>query len=510
MKYIFLLYTFLFGMCESHAQVMFQKIIGNDQWDFPRSVKMYNDGGYFIGGISDETQAGSRIFMTKLNSIGDTVWTRMYTESNGITGEASGFTNDGGYFIAGNISANLVDYQLTKTDSNGVVLWSNFYGTTTEDNLWSAIETSDNGFILVGRTDVSSTNNSLLIVKIDPSGTLQWTKKLDVPNSGLANKVLQTIDGGYIITGNSVTSPDINVYLIKLSNIGNLEWFNSYDLSYDYGRSICLTSDGGFMIAGSTMGSNFNVLLIKTDSLGQVMWSKTYDTGTTEDRTNVIQTSDGGYGVIGTTNTTVFLIRTDSFGNPLWAKNYTAGSDFGFNFPTLLQSGDNGFLIASLSAVFTISNFPDMYIIKTDSMGNSGCYQNVFNPVVQVVAPGVNVVTPLVSSPVLITGPLTIVRIAGAEEQTLCLNTSLQDDLSSRNYLEVFPNPANNTIFFKGVNEQVKEISLFNNLGSRVLHVIPVTNNMDTTIDIRILKQGIYFVSLITESGVRCAKFVKE
>ena len=90
--------------------------------------------------------------------------------------------------------------------------------------------------------------------------------------------VRQTTDGGYIITGTTrVNTYNEDVYLIKTDTYGDTLWTKTIGGTYyDYGYSVQQTTDGGYIIAGDTksFGNGSNVYLIKTDSNGTVIWEK--------------------------------------------------------------------------------------------------------------------------------------------------------------------------------------------------------------------------------------------
>src|SRR5688572_12068123 len=117
MKYIIVFIFSLTGICESQAQVKFQKYVGMWATEFARSISICNDGTYLIGGYGLGAQF-YHPYLVKMNTNGDTVWTRNYAGINGEELYACGQTFDGGYFIAVTTLANaLYDYILIKTDS---------------------------------------------------------------------------------------------------------------------------------------------------------------------------------------------------------------------------------------------------------------------------------------------------------------------------------------------------------------------------------------------------------
>ena len=99
---------------------------------------------------------------------------------------------------------------------------------------------------------------------------------------------------------------------------------------YSVGRSVCQTTDGGYIIAGLTVltGVGHIVYLIKTDEDGDTLWTRTFGGGGTDEAMAVQQTIDGGYIIVGYTNTIgsgnydILLIKTDGFGNELWTKTF--------------------------------------------------------------------------------------------------------------------------------------------------------------------------------------------
>jgi len=94
-------------------------------------------------------------------------------------------------------------------------------------------------------------------------------------NNDYGYSVRQTTDRGYIVTGLTYSFRNgRQVYLIKTNALGDTLWTRTYGgTDYDWGYSVQQTTDGGYVVAGSTesFGNGLQVYLIKTDSLGGIL-----------------------------------------------------------------------------------------------------------------------------------------------------------------------------------------------------------------------------------------------
>jgi hypothetical protein len=143
----------------------------------------------------------------------------------------------------------------------------------------------------------------------------------------LAYSIQQTSDGGYIVAGatRSFGAGLYDILFIKTDANGNIIWAKTYGgTSWDYPSSVRQTSDGGYIVAGFTgsFGAGYgDIILIKTDANGNVQWAKAYGGTSSDGAASVQQTSDGGYIVAGSTGSfgaggsDFFLIKTDANGN---------------------------------------------------------------------------------------------------------------------------------------------------------------------------------------------------
>ncbi len=286
-------------------------------------------------------------------------------------------TSDGGYILVGRtISFGAGgDIFLVKTDANGNLQWAKTYGGTNDDYGFSVQQTSDGGYIVAGHTFSFGAGGDIFLVKTDANGNLQWAKTYGGTSNDAALSVQQTSDGGYIVAGSTASfgAGWSDIFLVKTDANGNLQWAKTYGgTDGDFAYSVQQTSDGGYIVAGQT-GSfgGGGAFLIKTDANGNLQWAKTYAGANI--LYSVQQTSDGGYIVAGLTNSfgagnkDVFLIKTNTTGNIIWAKTYGGWSDD--EARSVQQTSDGGYIVAGYTDSFGAGG-SDFFLIKTDANGN--------------------------------------------------------------------------------------------------------------------------------------------
>ncbi len=288
-------------------------------------MQQTTDGGYIVVAVT-----GGDVWLIKTDAEGDTLWTRTYGGPDTDFGFSVQQTSDSGYVIAGDtksFGAGYWDFYLIRTNASGDTLWTRTYGGTGSDGAHSVQQTTDGGYIVAGTTSsFGAGNTDFYLIKTDAHGDTLWTRTYGGADYDESNSVQQTADGGYIISGwtglPQVETRDGRV--IKTDNRGDTLWTRTYGGTHvDDCNSVQQTADGGYIIAGTT-GSfgtgDYDVYLIKTDASGDTSWTRTFGGRSSDQGLSVQQTTDGGYVITGSTFsfgagiTDLYLIKTDADG----------------------------------------------------------------------------------------------------------------------------------------------------------------------------------------------------
>jgi len=366
------------------------KTYGGSGYDEVRSIQQTSDGGYIVAGTTNSFGAGDYDFwILKLNADGSVAWQKTYGGSGFDYTYSIQQTSDGGYIVAGGTEssgAGIEDFWILKLNADGSVDWQKTYGNWDLDEASSIQQTSDGGYIVAGDTFSSGAGAAdLWIMKLNSDGSVAWQKTYGGSETDSPSSIQQTSDGGYIVAGSTdsfgVSPGSFDVWVLKLNSDGSVDWQKTYGGSGDdFAHSIQQTADGGYTVAGrsSSFGEgseDFWVLKLKSD--GSVDWEKTYGGSGIDFAYSIQQTSDGGYIVAGYTNSfgagddDIWVLKLDSNGEVVWQKTYGgSGVDDAYS---IQQTSDGGYILAGRTNSFGAGGY-DAWVLKLDSLGNVlGC-----------------------------------------------------------------------------------------------------------------------------------------
>ncbi|MFK7773330.1 MAG: T9SS type A sorting domain-containing protein [Saprospiraceae bacterium] len=267
------------------------------------------------------------------------------------------------------------DFIFEKISPNGDIIWNANLDSTSLENVSQMMETSDNGFILVGSNYTAA---STAIVKINADGNPVWEKEFLEVNTFLnIDGLTITANDDIIISGHLISSASPNTILKRLDANGNIIWEKEYDNGpADYGYNVVELDNGDLVIASS---SSIDVVphiasLLKVDADGNQIWYKEYLSLGHQKLSGLQKASDGGFVIAGFTKTfnpssfnDYYLLKTDADGNEMWTQSYGRSKD---DYLTeLLMADDGGFYLSGYTR--NLDNTHDAYLVKVDSLGFS-------------------------------------------------------------------------------------------------------------------------------------------
>ncbi|MFX0016862.1 MAG: hypothetical protein ACFFB2_19455 [Promethearchaeota archaeon] len=329
-------------------------------------------------GVITPSNAGELNGRNNVNSMStiavNTEWNATYGGTEADWGNCLIQTTDGGYALVGyteSYGAGNGDGWLVKTDASGQHEWNQTLGGRYSDELGSVIQTTDGGYVLAGSTSsYGAGEDDGWLVKTDASGQHEWNQTFGYFD-GLGS-IIQTTDGGYALVGDAESYEGVrNGWLVKTDANGQAQWNTTYGgTEDDFLFSVIQTADGGYALVGYTESygvGNYDGWLVKTDANGQAQWNTTYG-GTEFDRlSSLIQLADGGYVLAGTSASYGgnWLLKTDATGQVLW--NYNYGSQRGLF--SLIQTTDGGYALTGYCIIEGSGKANDCYLIRIDANG---------------------------------------------------------------------------------------------------------------------------------------------
>jgi hypothetical protein len=384
-------YGALLVKIDSGGNLLWNQTYGGTQQISPFGLSQTSDGGYVIAASTQ--YFGFSLWLIKTDASGNTQWyrpfqnNRMGPEVTQIYGATALGTNDGGYFLLSRISwyqANISGYASTclafKTDANGDQQWNQTY-----PNIYSTvIQTGDGGYVLG-----QASSGTVVLSKIDGLGNMLWNGSYSYTADSNARFVITTSDGGFALAGTSSNhatltklAPATSAPPVQLPPAIPHAQANATILKQMLfpglgATSTIQTSDGGYIVVGqvSNIESKAYSVLLKTDASLNIQWSRIINLDPDTYMSMVVQTQDGGYAVVGERGsdagwaTRFALAKFSSTGQLQWNQTYplSASRDMYNYLEGFIQTSDGGFLWA---ATTSYSDTGAPYIVRTDNVGN--------------------------------------------------------------------------------------------------------------------------------------------
>ncbi len=355
--------------------IEWQNCFGGSDMDYSMDI-IPSDNGYIIVGntYSDDgnvsiNHGSNDIWLIRIDILGNILWEKSYggSESDGCA-RIFGSDENNYYILGGGVSSdgdisydpypNSTDFWILKIDSMGDIIWDKVVGGNGMDYIWTGTKTNDGGVLALG-----------------------WTGS----------------DDGDV----SVYYGSYDMWMIKLNSEGETEWdFTIGTSGFDYGQAIIQTSDGGYLVGGSSMvkeGGNLtcvphsyksDAILVKLDSLRNIEWQHCYGGSDYDGVYGIIET-ENGYVFSAYTDsndgdvsgwhgdTDIWIVKIDFYGNIIWQK-CLGGSNGEISY-NIFQTNDTGFVILGQTRSYngdvvgnhTLSEHDhDIWVVKLSGEGD--------------------------------------------------------------------------------------------------------------------------------------------
>ncbi|PCJ28316.1 MAG: hypothetical protein COA97_01400 [Flavobacteriales bacterium] len=484
MKKIVSIIIFLSIGFTSSAQVAFNKVYdkSNTQNGGFQIIEI-SDGGYLIAASYSGSGTGG-VWIIKLTTSGDTVWTKKYNLSAGLDKAYDLLELSSGEFILCGVTQDTlgvyVDGYLMQINTIGDSLWLKRYGGIDPDLAYNLVQTPDGGFVVSGWKLIapSFSESDAWVFKTDSLGNMLWEKQFD--NYGLDDvfeKVIITPDGNIVCAGttvlNSVNGKD---YVVKLNQQGDTIWTQQFG-GIECGGTFDInsTADGGFIgCGGICINGEQRARAYRLDSLGSLIWAKDFARGDRNYSFSAIhELPNGNFMAAGvdidvnqpilTGEPRVRLFEMNTLGDSLWSKQYThygnGSEDYLFD---MKLTNDGGYIMCGYIINSSLPQKNDVLVIKVDS---NGC--DVSNCTV------------------------------GINENTLIENEVI-----------VYPNPNNGTFTIEASNLENSVLEIYNLTGQLVNQT--TLNKNTTVIDINNQAKGLYLLKISNNKQLITKRIVKQ
>jgi len=307
---------------DSNLAVSWTKTIGGNGIETGTSIVQLPDSGFLIAGsVNNLFDAQSYDgYLVRTDAQGSVLWDSKIGGTELDFFYSATFTTDSAFVAVGETKSfgnGASDVYVVKVDSVGDVVWTKTFGETGEDIARKIIPTIDSQLLIVGQKS-STVSTDSYVLKLNNDGDTTWTGVYGGALFDAANGVVETSDSGFAVIGSTASfgpgPKDLDVYIYKLDKNGVQEWDtihgniinNSNDSTDDVGNDIIQLSDDRFVFIGSTKsfgfgGTTFDLYAVRTDTVGLWLSGPTFGGTENDEGQSVLLLPDGSFVFAGTT-----------------------------------------------------------------------------------------------------------------------------------------------------------------------------------------------------------------
>lgn len=352
----------------------------------------------------------SFLFLVLINPLFSQVeyFNKIYTQNLASAAYAV-IEKDSFYYVGGTLLGSTKSFYsqvyISKINKQGDLISSKSWGDCNKNHIigWTTpmITTSDNGFVMIGGIQDTSSLWPAFLMKFDANCDSVWERKFyDTISTYIYNyiafhSIKETYDRGFIIVGEikATHQYDNDIFLLKTDSLGNTEWYKTYGYiaTIDRGFSVIQTPDSGYVISGDSWHAGMeyatDAYLVKTDKYGNVIWDKFLGGQYSDHLAYVALSFDSNY-IVGysyayeenppvNAKHTISVIKITPSKQILWGKIYKVRLEN--NITNIYELNDHNIVIVGMSTVAdTINNTGGFrgFIMKLNEYGDSLWYRD--------------------------------------------------------------------------------------------------------------------------------------
>ncbi|MEM6270934.1 MAG: OmpA family protein [Bacteroidota bacterium] len=379
----------------SGQKLLWQKAIGSSGYDNGMKMIPVDRNCFLMGGQTSSNEGFGEgnhslgiydLVVARVSAEGQVIWQTLIGGSGKETFSDMQATPDGGAVLIGTTESKdgdatsthgKMDYLVAKVDRMGNLEWSRCYGGTGNDKGLSIIALENGHYIIGGES--GSRNGTMTysrggldawVAMLDPLGDIILEKSFGGTGNEKITRLFEIKKERYLAlcTTNSANG-DVkdplgakDVWAVCLSKNFDIIWQRTFGgTDFDEAHGIVRAQNGDLVIAGTTFSEDEDLSLATYHGLGDswmfqitydgnLRWSQTYGGAKSEGGNSVAPTPDGGYIMVGTTNSRAkiinkglydgWMVRTDSLGRQIWAGTF-GGEDFENLYDVMALEGGN-------------------------------------------------------------------------------------------------------------------------------------------------------------------------
>lgn len=469
MRRLYLIFCFL-GLALTN-EILAQQPFNTVFFDYNYSSRandlvLVGDSVYYIAGQYEQNG-----LLVKTDTLCNLRWSLQYASGSNTIFNNLIWCSDGNMAITGRTASS--EALIMKVDTEGDTLWTRALNMGSFTELFTISQTSDSGFVVCGYN--YNSESQMIVAKTDKLGMLLWSNTYTLGNNAnYAYSAKEDADGNIVVAAFYENYPpyETSALVLKLKADGSMIWAKKYNpATYSFARAcdVVIVEDGYVFSADFDQ----TISLFKTDTAGNFLWNHLQNAHVNSS-INVqpirlhIDAENKFYLAYGSDNFTFAgLIEADSMGMQVFnAQLYMVGA-------AAVQAPDGGYMCVGNGPIYGVKA-PTEFLTtghfsmhKTDSAGNSNDCSMVYPPSITTSVLITQSVSPLVGSTGILSDIHPTILAAALDTNAGCVTFLGSMEEPATAALKIFPNPSDGafTIEWSGANGIVE---IFNSLGVQV------------------------------------------